>query len=268
VLDLNQQGNSRSMNLQMIAPATLANYKSRSQIARVVSEAWALQNLYCVACNAKRLGPTRNNNRGYDFECPTCTAHYQLKSCAREPKNRIVDSAYSAMRSAIESDQVPNLLILHYSDRWSVYNLLLIPSFCFSVTALEKRKPLMPTARRAGWIGCNILLNAIPPDAKIKVVENSRESSPAQIRSRFNTLRALTQLAPTVRGWTLDVLRVARSLKQKRFTLEQMYSFEPELSVLHPQNQNVRPKIRQQLQVLRDIGMLRFVSGGVYEFAI
>ena len=70
------------MNLQMVAPPTLANYKSRSQMARVVSEAWALENLYCVACEAKRLGPTLNNNRGYDFECLKCTAHYQLKSCA------------------------------------------------------------------------------------------------------------------------------------------------------------------------------------------
>src|SRR4051812_15516980 len=191
------------MNLQMIASATLANYKSRSQIARVVSEAWALQNLYCVACNAKRLGPTRNNNRGYDFECLKCTAHYQLKSCAREPKNRIVDSAYSSMRSAIESDRVPNLLILHYSDQWSVYNLLLIPSFCFSVTALEKRKPLSPMARRAGWVGCNILLSAIPPDAQIKVVEDSRETKPSRIRDRFNSLRALTKLDPKARGWTL-----------------------------------------------------------------
>lgn len=254
------------MKLQMVAPPTLVNYKSRSQMARIVSEAWALQNLYCVACDAHRLGPTLNNNRAYDFECLKCTAHYQLKSCAREPKDRILDSAYSAMRSTIESDRVPNLLILHYSSSWSVRNLLLIPSFCFSVTALEKRKPLSVTARRAGWIGCNILLSAIPPDGKIKVVENSRESKPTQVRRRFNSLRALTQLEPNLRGWTLDILRVARSLKQSSFTLDQMYSFEPELSALYPQNQNVRPKIRQQLQVLRDIGIIRFVSRGTYEF--
>jgi type II restriction enzyme len=235
-------------------------------MARIVSETWALQNLYCVACDANRLGPTCNNNRGYDFECLKCTAHYQLKSCANEPRTRIVDSAYSAMRSAIESDRVPNLLILHYSGRWSVYNLLLIPSFCFSINALEKRKPLSSTARRAGWIGCNILLSAIPPDAKIKVVENSRETKPSRIRTRFNSLRALTKLEPNARGWTLDVLRLARSLNQKQFTLNKMYRFEAELSALYPQNQNVRPKIRQQLQVLRDAGIIDFLGRGTYEF--
>jgi type II restriction enzyme len=254
------------MNLQMIAPPTLANYKSRSQMARVVSESWALQNLYCVACDAKSLDPTRNNNRGYDFECRSCTANYQLKRCAREPKNRMVDSAYSAMRSAIESDRVPSLLILHYSAQWSVYNLMLIPSFCFSVTAIEKRKPLSPTARRAGWVGCNILLSAIPPDAKIKVVENALECEPSEIRNRFNNLRRLKRIPPNVRGWTLDVLKFARSLNQARFTLEQMYAFDSKLSKLYPRNENVRPKIRQQLQVLRDIGIIRFVSRGIYEF--
>jgi type II restriction enzyme len=255
------------MNLQMVVPPISANYKSPSQIARIVSEAWALQNQYCVACDADELGAASNNTRGYDFECQTCTARYQLKSCSREPKNRIVDSAYDAMRSAIESDRVPNLLILHYSDRWSVSNLLLVPSFCFSVTALEKRKPLNPTARRAGWIGCNILLSAIPPDAKLRLVDNACASAPSQVRSRFNSLKELAKLEPSVRGWTLDVLKLARSLKEKQFSLDQMYSLEPNLTALYPKNHNIRPKIRQQLQVLRDVGILRFVSRGVYEFA-
>src|SRR4051794_19769738 len=153
------------MKLQMDAPWSLANYTSRSQIARIVTEDWGLQNLYCVACNANRLKAKLNNTHAYDFECLKCSAHYQLKSAAREPCNRVIDSAYHTMRSAIESDRVPNLLVLHYSAQWQVQNLLLIPSFCFSVTALEKRKPLTLTARRAGWIGCNILLDAIPPDA-------------------------------------------------------------------------------------------------------
>jgi type II restriction enzyme len=171
------------------------------------------------------------------------------------------------MRSAIESDQVPNLLVLHYSASWYVQNLLLVPSFCFSVSALEKRKPLGPTARRAGWIGCNILLSAIPPDAIIKVVDNAYANKPADVRNRFDKLLALTRINPKWRGWALDVFRLARSLQQKKFTLAQMYKFEAELSVLYPMNQNIRPKIRQQLQVLRDVGLLRFISPGVYEFS-
>jgi type II restriction enzyme len=254
------------MKLQMDLPSSLERYSNRSQIARIVTENWGLQHLYCVACGANRLASTRANTRAYDFECVKCAAHYQLKSASREPHNRVVDSAYKSMKAAIESDRVPNLLVLHYSQQWYVQNLLLIPSFCLSVTALEKRRPLSPTARRAGWIGCNILLNAIPPDANIRIVANSQEMARKTIRSRFRKLRGLTNLNPRIRGWALDVLRIARSLNQNRFHLDQIYAREAELSILYPRNKHIRPKIRQQLQVLRDIGMLRFVSRGVYEF--
>ncbi|MCB9805227.1 hypothetical protein H6769_06535 [Candidatus Peribacteria bacterium] len=37
---------------------------------------------------------------------------------------------------------------------------------------IEKRKPLSSTARRAGWTGCNILLNLIPESGKIYYIQN------------------------------------------------------------------------------------------------
>ncbi len=43
-----------------------------------------------------------------------------------------------------------------------------------------------------------------------------------------------------------------------------MYRFEDRLSALYPGNNNVRPKIRQQLQVLRDRGWLEFLGRGRY----
>lgn len=72
---------------------------------------------------------------------------------------------------------------------------------------------------------------------------------------------------PSLRGWTLDVLRAARQLGKPEFTLQEMYTFEPQLKALHPNNQNVRPKIRQQLQALRDVGLLRFEAKGNYRLA-
>jgi type II restriction enzyme len=170
------------------------------------------------------------------------------------------------MRAAIESDRVPNLFVLHYSSEWRVLNLLLIPSFCFSVSALEKRKPLSPGARRAGWVGCNILLNAIPPDGRIKVVDNSSVIARSETRRQFNEIRSLKAVPAKLRGWALDVLSFARSLHKDSFTLRDMYAFEAQLSALYPRNNNVRPKIRQQPQVLRDPGILRFISPGKYEF--
>jgi len=45
--------------------------------------------------------------------------------------------------------------------------LIFIPDFSFTLSAVERRKPLPSTARRAGWVGCNILLDRIPIDARI-----------------------------------------------------------------------------------------------------
>ena len=48
------------------------------------------------------------------------------------------------------------------------------------------------------------------------------------------------------------------------FTLDDVYAHEARLQAIYPGNNNVRPKIRQQLQVLRDQGLLEFTGRGRY----
>ena len=43
-----------------------------------------------------------------------------------------------------------------------------------------------------------------------------------------------------------------------------VYKFDAKLAKLHPANRHVRDKIRQQLQILRDLGLLEFLGGGEY----
>lgn len=52
------------------------------------------------------------------------------------------------------------------------------------------------------------------------------------------------------------------------FTIDDVYGFERHLSRLYPENRNVRPKIRQQLQVLRDGGRLVFEGRGRYRLRV
>lgn len=59
-------------------------------------------------------------------------------------------------------------------------------------------------------------------------------------------------------------MRCVESLGKPEFTLDEVYEFEHHLGDLYPGNQNVRPKIRQQLQFLRDKGFIEFVSRGHY----
>ena len=59
-------------------------------------------------------------------------------------------------------------------------------------------------------------------------------------------------------------MKAVEDIGRPEFTLSEVYAFEPRLAALYPGNHNVRPKIRQQLQVLRDAGWLEFVRPGVY----
>jgi type II restriction enzyme len=205
------------------------------------------------------------NTPAVDYACPDCRAPFQLKARSSAFIGRIVDAAYSTMVRAIREERTPNLFALHYEPQeWRVANLILIPHFAFPLSVIEKRKPLGPDARRAGWVACNILLSAIPLDARIPVIADGKPAAPADVRAQYARIRPLEKLRAEQRGWTLDVLNAVRSLGKTEFNLGEVYGFESKLASLHPANRHVRDKIRQQLQVLRDLGLLQFLGGGDY----
>ena len=239
-------------------------YKSPSQVARVLTEDWAVRNLYCPACPSDSLTPSPTNTRAIDLSCPECKQPFQLKSGRGWNQTRIVDAAYESMLAAVRSDRVPNLVTIQYTSGWKVWNALLVPSLFFTETVIEKRKPLSAAARRAGWIGCNILLKRIPTDGKLRLVTDGVVASANRIRDQFDRIRPLSKLPVGLRGWTLDVLNAVRQIQKQEFTLAEVYAFETQLAAAHPGNRHVREKIRQQLQRLRDLRFLQFVSPSHY----
>ena len=245
--------------------ANLASgYKSNSQIARKVSEQWGEQNLYCSACDSKRLTQSPHNTPAIDFVCPQCQETYQLKSSSKWNEQKVMDAGYDAMMKAVLSDAVPNLLVMQYSATWQVNNLLLVPSFFFSPSSIEKRNPLSSNARRAGWVGCNILLSAIAPEGKLRLVSNGVPASITAVRQQYQQIRPLSQLSVTSRGWTLDVLNAVSQFGSRPFELSEVYQLEAHFATLHPENHRIREKIRQQLQMLRDLKLLQFLGQGKY----
>jgi len=54
------------------------------------------------------------------------------------------------------------------------------------------------------------------------------------------------------------------AIPKETFSLKQIYAFEALLQQKYPNNRFVKDKIRQQLQILRDQGLIEFVSSGVY----
>jgi type II restriction enzyme len=243
----------------------LDRYKSASQRARVGTESWGAANFFCPACESPQLRSSPQGTAAIDYFCPLCDSPYQLKSQSKPFGSKIVDAAYSEMKRAILKDRTPNLFVLHYDlDTWAVRTVLLVPHFAFALSAVERRKPLASTARRAGWVGCNILLDKIPVHARIPVVSEGTPHTPREVRGSYNRLRPLEKLQVEKRGWTLDVPQVVQSLGKLEFTLADVYAHADKLAKLHPNNAHVRDKTRQQLQVLRDLGLLAFVSPGSY----
>ena len=243
----------------------LDRYKSASQRARVGTESWGAANFFCPACESPRLRSAPQGTAAIDYVCPSCGSPFQLKSQAKQIGARIVDAAYSEMKHAILEDRTPNLFVLHYDlETWTVRTVLLVPHFAFALSAVERRKPLAPSARRAGWVGCNILLAKIPVHARISVVNEGTPQTPCEVRNSYNRLRPLEKLQVEKRGWTLDVLQVVQSLGKTDFSLADVYAHTNALARLHSKNAHVRDKIRQQLQVLRDLGLLDFLGSGSY----
>ncbi len=131
---------------------------------------------------------------------------------------------------------------------------------------IEKRKPLSPTAKRAGWIGCNILLDTIPESGKIFYIKDGQKENKDKILNSWNKtifLKQSTNLQS--KSWLLDIIKCIDKLNKNNFNLSDIYQFEKYLKLKHPENNNIQAKIRQQLQLLRDKEYLQFESRGKYK---
>ena len=243
-----------------------AGYRSPSQRARRITEGWFAAAMYCPACPSPRLQRSRDSTPVVDFQCPDCGAEYQLKAKAGALGSRLRDAAYQPMIERALANRSPHFAFLGYdSDLHQVHNLILVPGHFITPDVIERCKPLARTARRAGWTGCMVLADRIPPDGRLAAIVNGREHPVEEVRQGWRRFADLGKAQAGERGWVVDVLRCVRGLGAREFTLREFYALHArDLAALHPENRNVEPKIRQQLQVLRDRGVLRFLGRGRY----
>ncbi|MBA6244875.1 MULTISPECIES: DpnI domain-containing protein [Psychrobacter] len=239
------------------------NYHSEPQKVRVLSEAWVKENSYCTNCSAQSLAEFANNKPVADFYCENCNEQYELKSKKAKLSNVVNDGAYKTMIERINSKNNPSFFFLTYSKEYTVNNFLIIPKHFFTPDIIVKRKPLSVTAKRAGWVGCNIDLRQVPESGKVFLVKDQQVIPRENVTQQFQKTLFLRKQSMASRGWTLDVWQCIDRL-DTHFSLKQVYGFADELQLKHPENNHVKDKIRQQLQVLRDKGIIEFVSRGHY----
>ncbi len=242
------------------------DYKSTSQKTRVLTEHWVDSSIFCPNCGRLDIDKYPNNRPVADFYCSNCQEEYELKSNQSAVGAKIVDGAYHTMLERLTSTNNPNFFLLNYDLlNLEVTNFLVIPKHFFTPGIIEKRRPLALTAQRAGWVGCNILLNQIPQTGKIFFIKDGRIKPKGEILAEWKkTLFLREEKQMSEKGWLLDVMRSIEKLDKQEFTLNDVYSFENELSKLHPDNKHIKDKIRQQLQILRDKGYVEFIQRGSY----
>ncbi len=57
----------------------IKNYKSASQIARVLTEDWLARNMYCPVCGEMSIKKAEPNAPVKDYICDNCKSQYELK---------------------------------------------------------------------------------------------------------------------------------------------------------------------------------------------
>ena len=220
---------------------------------------------YCPHCGNPKISAFPNNKPLADFYCTSCSEEFELKSQKGKFGAKVLDGEFNAKCERLAASNNPNLLLMNYDLKsLTVVNLFIVPRHFFVREVIEERKPLAATARRAGWIGSKILLDRVPESGKIHIVRGGIVRPKEAVLAEWQRTLFLRNESPDTRGWLLDVMKCVESLGKRDFTLDEVYAFEGQLRDLYPGNQNVKPKIRQQLQFLRDRGFIEFVSRGNY----
>jgi type II restriction enzyme len=240
-------------------------YHSASQISRVLTESWVANNMFCPQCGNLNIKHFENNKPVADFFCPICNNQYELKSKSGNIQHKITDGAYETMIQRITSNDNPDFFFMNYSKQeLKVKDLVFVPKYFFVPDVIEKRKPLSGSARRAGWIGCNIIIDKIPKQGLVPIITNGREEDINKVLINVNKSARLKTNDISMRGWIMDILNCVNNVNSTTFTLKEIYAFEDELHKKHNDNNHIKDKIRQQLQLLRDNGFIEFLGNGNY----
>jgi len=241
------------------------NYKSNSQKTRVFTEPFVEDNFYCPYCGANIIS-RKNNDKVRDFDCSKCNQNYELKSKQGKSLGKIIpDGAYNSMIERINNNSNLNFYFLNYDkENFDVINFCAVPNYFFTPNIIIPRKKGIPN--RPNYIMCNIDISGIPNSGKIFYIKDKNIIEKSKVIEDWNKTSFLKETHDSnSKGWILDTLKCIEKLDKTDFTLNDIYQFEKELKLKHPQNNNIQAKIRQQLQILRDKNYLSFTSRGNYK---
>jgi type II restriction enzyme len=191
-------------------------YAAGSQSARAWTELWVHDWVYCLNCGGRKLDRFPNNSPVADFLCTACKEEYELKSQKSAFGGKVLDGSFRTKCERLAANNNPNLFLLNYDlKQLSVINLFVVPKHFFVREIIEERKPLAPTARRAGWVGSNIVLSQVPQSGKIFIVRDGRPESKDSVLARWRSTLFLRDQGQETRGWLIEVMKCIESIGKR-----------------------------------------------------
>jgi len=104
------------------------------------------------------------------------------------------------------------------------------------------------------------IIDSLPKEKALKLPKIKEDELDAEIFTGDVDL-----VKQKLNAWQEDVFNCLMDIKKQEFSLNEVYKYKNELSKLHPRNSFIEDKIRQQLQQLRDLGLIQFVKRGNYK---
>jgi HKD family nuclease len=101
------------------------------------------------------------------------------------------------------------------------------------------------------------LLDTVPQEKRIKLPNYELENDEVYPYDIISS-------SPNLLGWKKDIFDIIVQFPDNHFTLHDFEIYISHLKILHPQNNNIQAKIRQVLQQLRDLGLIKFEGNGSY----
>jgi hypothetical protein len=137
-----------------------------------------------------------------DFFCKACKGEYELKSQKTGFGSKVLDGAFRTKCERPAADNNPNLFLLNYDlKQFCIRNFFVVPKHFFVRDIIADRRPLPPTARRAGWVSSHILLGQIPQSGKIYFVRDGQVESKDSVLKKWKSTLFLRDEGQEARGW-------------------------------------------------------------------
>ena len=169
----------------LIDMSVASRFVSAAQAARVALETWATFNLYCLNCERNELDRLPDNTPVADFECYSCDSRYQLKGKNGRVGKKIAGAAYQPTIDAIRAGRMPEYVLVEFDTRFATVVFVdAFPGRLITTERVEARKPLSASARRAGWQGCNIVVDGLE---RVRIVAPSG-LDPIGVREKWRSL--------------------------------------------------------------------------------